>query len=248
LEEVLTTRNAAQQHGRTATLTATQRAELVAFLKELAPEDAPTLAEVAPGQAPPTFTAGPAEILLPRELPPGTVLGTYAASDPDPGQKVHFRLLGPDAAYTSIDNTGSLRWAGRLPMRSPFYRVTIVAEDDGRLPAATSRVVTLRLPPPPPPSISLAKKHTPERPLIRIAWIHQPGIRRYRLESAPAAAGPFREFGNRRFEYQDLGREVEHIAELKHLRNGTWVRVVGEGLDDAGARLDTPSEALAVPY
>ena len=40
---------------------------------------------------------------------------------------------------------------------------------------------------------------------------------------------------------------MEHVTDLKALREGTWVRVVREGRDEAGARLDTPSEALAVP-
>jgi cytochrome c peroxidase len=92
LEDVLTSRNPKGLHGATAKLSSSERNELVAFLRELSGEDAPTLAEVAPGQAAPKFTGPEPVFVLPIKAAAGLVLGTVSATDADRGQKLSYRL------------------------------------------------------------------------------------------------------------------------------------------------------------
>ena len=146
LDEVLTTRNQAQRHGRTARLSASERADLVAFLRELAPTDAPTPAEVAPRQTAPRFATAAFTATLAVEAQPGAALGRVQAQDADAGQTIRYHLEGADAGFLAVDpRTGDLTWQGVVPGRKGRYQATVVAVDDGRLPAETRLPVTVQV-------------------------------------------------------------------------------------------------------
>ena len=187
LEDVLTLRNTKGLHAATAKLSASQRNDLVAFLRELTAEDAPTQAEVSPGQRPPEFT-GPAPVFsLPVDAMAGLTLGTVAATDPDQGQKVRYGLkLGGDGGLFRIDPaSGMLRWAGAVPSRKSAYQLSVLAVDDGRLPALAEQKVAVNLDWPLP-----ALVRTEKETQLRLSWIARGDHENYYVEIGPAA-GPF---------------------------------------------------------
>ena len=223
LEDVLTTRNAKGLHGATAKLSASQRNDLVAFLRELTAEDAPTPAEVSPGQRPPEFTGTAPVFSLPIDAKAGLTLGSVTATDPDQGQRVSYRLkLDGDSSFFRIDpNTGVLRWAGAVPSRKSEYQPIILAVDNGRLPAATEQKVTVKLDWPLP---TLVRTETEKGPRYRVAWIGVGDYEHYHLEIGPHG-GPYQNARSIPGGYMTMGTEIAQDFNADDLKGSTHLRL-----------------------
>ena len=226
LEDVLTTRNLKGLHGVTAKLSASERDDLVAFLRELSAEDAPTLAEVSPGQSAPQFEGLEPVFALPVKAAAGLVLGTVSATDADRGQKIGYRLKpGGDAGFFRIDaETGALRWVGTVPCRQAEYAVVVVAVDDGRVPAAAERKVTVRLDGPAP---KIQRTGTDKEAQFRVSWLAIGSVEKYTLEAGPTK-GPFKKVQSKAAGYGAAGSTMEHAFPVQSVKGATLVRLVGE--------------------
>ena len=240
LEDVLTTRNFKGLHGATAKLSASEREDLVAFLRELSAEDAPTLAEVSPGQSAPQFGGLEPILALPSKAAADLVLGTVSATDADRGQKISYRLKpGGDAGFFRIDaETGVLRWVGTVPCRQAEYAVVVVAVDDGRVPAAAERKVTVRLDGPAP---KIQRTGTDKEAQFRVSWLAIGSFEKYTLEAGPAK-GPFHKVISKAAGYGAAGSTLEHAFPVQSVKGATLVRLVGEETNGKETRSRTLAE------